>query len=90
MADATTIAEPGIDVFNGIFEAHRREGFDAGYRRGAREVLSLLAISSEEVLMQHRGNTRELREALYAVLDRVERRVDLRFDADEFEGGLGI
>jgi hypothetical protein len=88
-----TISRPtrGSDVFGGIIEASRREGFDEGYQRAARDLLASLVFNAEEFLREHPDRTQELRKVLYTFVARLERQVDRNAERRGFvEGGLGI
>jgi hypothetical protein len=79
------------DVFGGIIEASRREGFDEGYQKAARDLLASLVFNAEEFLHEHPNRTQELRKVLYTFVARLEQQVDRNAERRGFfEGGLGI
>jgi hypothetical protein len=80
-----------VDVFGGILEASRREGFDEGYQRAARDLLASLVFNAEEFLHDHPNRTQELRKVLYSFVARLEGQIDRNAERRGFfEGGLGI
>jgi hypothetical protein len=88
-----TISKPtrGSDVFGGIIEASRREGFDEGYQRAARDLLASLVFNAEEFLHDHPNRPQELRKVLYSFVARLEGQIDRNAERRGFfEGGLGI
>jgi hypothetical protein len=81
----------GPDVLGGILEASRREGFDEGYQRAARDLLASLVFNAEEFLREHPNRMQELRKVLYTFVARLEQQVDRNAERRGFfEGGLGI
>ena len=91
MTTQTIQPKRSSDIFGGILEASRREGFDEGYQRAARDLLASLVFNAEEFLRDHPQRTAELRKVLYAFVERLERQVDRNANhRGVFEGGLGI
>ena len=92
MTDVAVINEPEAEVFGSIFEAYRREGFDAGYQRAVRTLFSDMVLCAEEFLHDQPGGcTQESRRMLYAFIERLERQVGRDSHSGGYvEGGLGI
>ena len=79
------------DVFGGIIQASRREGFDEGYQRAARDLLAGLVFNAEEFLQEHPNRVQELRKILYQFVAKLERQIDKSAEQhNDFVGGLGI
>lgn len=81
-------------VFGSVLGVYEQHGYEAGRRRGAADVLLLLLSEAEELIRRHRLSddvAGELRRAVWALHDDVQRQVDGPAAHDGFvEGGLGI
>ena len=79
------------DVFGGIIEAFRRDGFDQGYQRAGHDLLAAMVYNAEIFLREHPGREQELRKVLYSFVARLERQIDRSIERHSYyEGGLGI
>lgn len=77
-------------ALNVVLDAHRREGFDAGYRRAITDVLAATVFVAEKAIRQSNADSPETRRAIYAFIEMLERET-IRLRKDEsFEQGGGI
>ncbi len=93
VADRTTetsTADSLLDrgAFGVVLKTHRREGYDAGYRRAIADVLAASVFVAEKALRDTHATSDDARRAMYAFIELLEKET-LRFKSDEsfIEGG---
>src|SRR5437764_13916054 len=78
-------------AFDGLLSAIRQEGFDAGYRRAASDLLAEFLLISEEHLHELPAPDPALRALLRSMEEQLSRFAQARLELEGFvEGGLGI
>jgi len=78
-------------TFQGILRAYTAEGYEQGYARGTRDLLSLYPLLIEQFLHAQGSLSGETVAALRRFADYVERHVGRKLDdAGYVDGGLGI
>jgi hypothetical protein len=78
------------NIFDGVLEAHRQEGFDAGYRRGTSDLLAEFVLISEEFIREQAPGSPHLREILRSLGERLEQSAGAVSKEHFVDGGLGI
>lgn len=78
------------DAFAVVLAAHRREGYDAGYRRAIADVLAASVFVAEKALLTA-ADPNDARQAMYRFIELLERETlrNARSDRD-FTDGAGI
>jgi len=77
------------EAFRAILSSHRREGFDAGYRRAISDILAASVFLAEKSLRTAQRPT-DARQVIYRFIQLLEQQVPGRASADEVSDGLGI
>ncbi len=76
-------------VFDGVLEAYRQEGYEAGYRRAVNDLLADFPLIAADFLRNQSSAPSELRKALRAFEEHLERAAGS--SSNHFvDGGLGI
>jgi len=79
------------EVFDGVLDAYRQDGFSAGYRRAISDVLSDFLWVSERFLKEHSPPPPGLRQVLQEFEQHLEDLAKPSSPAGGFvDGGLGI
>jgi len=95
ISDAASIPIGAEDTLkgavSGFLDALRCRGFEAGYYRAIRDVLSDLLLMTEEFIQEHPDAPPELRKLIYSFEELLEKRCcQLPSEIGVVEGGLGI
>jgi hypothetical protein len=78
-------------VFDGVLEAYRQEGYEAGYRRAVNDLLADFPLISADFLRSQSAPSPELRKVLRAFEEHLEQAAGASANAHHFvDGGLGI
>jgi hypothetical protein len=84
-------ADPLSDTVGSLLGALRAHGFEAGYYRAIRDVLSDLILMTEQFIHEHPDAPTELRRLIYGFEEVLEKRYrQLPSENGMVEGGLGI
>ena len=76
-------------VFDGVLEAYRQEGYEAGYRRAVNDLLADFPLIAADFLRSQSAPSPQLRRVLRAFEEHLERTAGA--SANHFvDGGLGI
>ena len=88
---SAAVLEPVIgEVFDGVLGAYRQEGYDAGYRRAVNDLLADFVLISNEFIRSQPTPIPELRQALRAFEEHLERAAGASSSKHFVDGGLGI
>ena len=83
--------EPALDgLVDGVLEAYRREGYEAGYRRARNDLLADFVLISREFIRDLPTPAPELRQILRKFEQHLEGSMSDRSHFREFTDGLGI
>jgi hypothetical protein len=84
-------AEPALNgLVDGVLEAYRREGYEAGYRRARNDLLADFVLISREFIRDLPTPAPELRQILRKFEQHLEGSMSDRSHFREFTDGLGI
>jgi hypothetical protein len=76
-------------VFDGVLEAHRQEGYEAGYRRAVNDLLADFPLIAADFIRSQSAPSPELRKVLRAFEEHLERAAGSS-TSHFVDGGLGI
>jgi ATP phosphoribosyltransferase regulatory subunit HisZ len=78
-------------AFDGVLEAYRQEGYEAGYRRAVNDLLADFPLISADFIRSQSAPSPELRKVLRAFEEHLERAAGASANSHHFvDGGLGI
>ena len=73
-----------------VWSLSYRQGYDEGYRRAVRDVLSSLLLISEEFIGIRPESSQDIRGVLVPFEEHLEQRISRMSPDETFIGGLGI
>ena len=77
------------DAFAIVLKAHRREGYDAGYRRAIADVLAASVFVAEKALLTA-ADRDDARQVIYRFIELLESETLRNARRDEYVDGAGI
>jgi hypothetical protein len=87
----TSDPEPALDgLVDGVLEAYRREGYEAGHRRARNDLLADFVLISREFIRDLPTAPQELRQIIRKFEQHLEHSISERSQFHEFADGLGI